>query len=219
MEIYKNTARILGVLFLIPLLSYGIGNGLITLITDKQNYLKTIVANQNLLNTGAFLMLINSVTVVMIGICFYPILAYKNKSIALVYLITRISEGILLIVGIVCLWLLLSVGQLAEKIAIAQQTYFADAGTLLIRTNYLFYQIAMLMLGLGSMCFCAVLYQTKLVPRWLSVWGVSGYFLLVIGAVGELSGYSIGILLAMPGGLFEVCIALWLIIKGFRKVE
>lgn len=215
MEIYRNTSRITGVLLLIPLLSYGIGNGLITSITDKQNYLYTIITNQTQIRTGAFLMLINSVTVVMIGIYFYPILAHKNKIMALVYLISRITEGILLIIGIVCLWLLINVG----KINVTEQTYPETISTLLIKANYLFYQIAMLILGLGSICFCIILYQTKLIARWLSVWGVLGYFLLVIGAVGELSGYSIGILLAMPGGLFEVCIALWLIIKGFYTVE
>ncbi|MFD2519502.1 DUF4386 domain-containing protein [Emticicia soli] len=217
MEIYKNTARIIGVLFLIPLLSYGIGNGLITSIIEKENYLQIITGNQAQIGTGALLMLINSVTVAVIGICFYPILAHKNKSIALVYLITRIVEGILLIAGIVCLWLLLSAGQLAEKTVIAQQTYFALTGTLLIKANYLFYQIAMLILGLGSICFCAVLYQTKLIARWLSVWGILGYFLLFVGALGELSGYNIGILLAMPGGLFEVGFAVWLLTKGFYK--
>jgi len=202
---------------MIPLLSYGIGNGLITSIIEKENYLQIITGNQALICTGAFLMLINSVTVAVIGICFYPILAHKNKSIAIVYLITRIVEGILLIASIICLWLLLNVGQLTAQTAITQQAYLAHTGTLLIKANYLFYQIAMLILGLGSICFCAVLYQTKPVPRWLSVWGILGYFLLFVGAVVELSGYSIGILLAMPGGLFEVGFALWLLTKGFYK--
>lgn len=215
MKIYRTTARIIGVLFLIPLLSYSIGNGLIMSIIEQQNYLMAIAMNQAQIRTGAFLMLINSVTVAMIGICFYPILAHKNKTMALVYLISRITEGILLIIGIVCLWLLIQV----SAIDTSAQAYTQPLSTLLVKANDLFYQIAMLMLGLGSMCFCIVLYQTKPIPRWLSVWGFSGYFLLVIGAVGELSGYSIGILLALPGGLFEVGFALWLIIKGFRKVE
>lgn len=215
MKIYRTTARIIGVLFLIPLLSYSMGNGLIMSIIEQQNYLMAIAMNQAQIRTGAFLMLINSLTVAMIGICFYPILAHKNKTMALVYLISRITEGILLIIGIVCLWLLIQV----SAIDTSAQAFTQPLSTLLIKANDLFYQIAMLMLGLGSMCFCIVLYQTKLIPRWLSVWGFSGYFLLVIGAVGELSGYSIGILLALPGGLFEVGFVLWLIIKGLHKVE
>lgn len=215
MKIYRTTARIIGFLFLIPLLSYSIGNGLIMSIIEQQNYLMAIAMNQAQIRTGAFLMLINSLTVAMIGICFYPILARKNKTMALVYLISRITEGILLIIGIVCLWLLIQV----SAIDTSAQAFTQPLSTLLVKANDLFYQIAMLMLGLGSMCFCIVLYQTKLIPRWLSVWGFSGYFLLVIGAVGELSGYSIGILLALPGGLFEVGFVLWLIIKGLHKVE
>jgi hypothetical protein len=73
----------------------------------------------------------------------------------------------------------------------------------------------MIALGTGSVFFCLLLYRARLIPRWSAAWGMAGYAFLAIGAVLELFGLPVGVLLSLPGGLFELFLGLLLIVKGF----
>ena len=47
---------------------------------------------------------------------------------------------------------------------------------------------------------CYLLYQSKLVPRPMSVWGFIGYIIFISGTISALFGYSVDVLLDIPGG-------------------
>jgi hypothetical protein len=55
-----------------------------------------------------------------------------------------------------------------------------------------------------------------LVPRWLAVWGVLGYAIILCGMVSAVLGSGLGDLSSLPGGLWEVFMGVWLIAKGFN---
>jgi hypothetical protein len=60
--------------------------------------------------------------------------------------------------------------------------------------------------------------QSKLVPKFLSVWGLIGYAIFFLGAVLEILGFKgVGLVLCIPGGLFEIFLAGWLIVKGLKN--
>jgi hypothetical protein len=60
------------------------------------------------------------------------------------------------------------------------------------------------------------LYQSELVPRWLSVWGLVGGALILAMGLLRLFGYPV-IFLAIPIILNELVLAIWLIVKGFNS--
>jgi hypothetical protein len=62
---------------------------------------------------------------------------------------------------------------------------------------------------------CATLYRAMLIPRPLAVWGLVGYAILFCGMVSEAMGSGLGLASAIPGGLWEAFIGVWLIVKGF----
>ena len=75
----------------------------------------------------------------------------------------------------------------------------------------------------GGLMICALFNQTRLVPRWLSGWGLAGRVLYIVGNVlamfGPLHtppsiGEGVGLLL-IPTALQEMVFAVWLIVKGF----
>ena len=46
-------------------------------------------------------------------------------------------------------------------------------------------------------------------------WGFVGYALHLTGAAAEIFGAPISLVLLIPGGIFEVTLAIWLLVKGF----
>ena len=87
-----------------------------------------------------------------------------------------------------------------------------------IHANSVFYNVAEAGLGIGSLFFCALLFRTKLVPRFLAVWGFIGYACFAVGKLLELFGVAgAGLVGAIPGGLFELTFGIWLIARGFAS--
>ncbi len=78
--------------------------------------------------------------------------------------------------------------------------------------------------GLGCLTLNTVLYRSRLVPRWLSAWGLIGATgVLIYGSLGVF-GVSGGLgspymLLAMPLAFQEMVFAGWLIVRGLQPDE
>lgn len=191
----RRTARIVGALVLAGYLTYGVGNLVATGIVrsdDRSNSTALFV-------TGAGLMLLNSAIVIGIGVLMFPILRAHNKAIAAGYLGTRIFEGVGLAIGVVCL-------------IVITGSFHA------IHANTVFYDAGEAGLGIGSLFFCALLFRTGLVPRFLAAWGFIGYACFAGGDLLDLFGLAGAAFVgAIPGGLFELTFAIWLIARGFAS--
>jgi hypothetical protein len=68
---------------------------------------------------------------------------------------------------------------------------------------------------LGALMFYVLLYQSRLVPRWLSSWGLVGAALYIVAPLGSMFELSLGFFMA-PLALQEIVMAVWLIAKGFN---
>jgi Domain of unknown function (DUF4386) len=209
-------SRLIGALFLAAFALYGVGFGLVTSVVSAIDFLLTISAQQATLALGAFLMLLNSVVVVGLGALFFPIIESHGRRTALVYLASRIVEAVLLAIGVLCLLMLLPLGQYAREASGASMAWPTALGSLLTHANNMAFQIAMMSLGLASLFLCVLLFRTRLIPRFLAVWGCIGYALFLGGAIAEIFGMNIGVMLSIPGGLFEVAVGFWLLVKGFQ---
>ena len=137
---------------------------------------------------------INSAAVVSIAVLLFPILRRYSEGMALGYAGSRIIESVLLLVGALSALLLLT-----------------------LRWHDLTFQMAMIALGAGSLLLCYILYTAKLVPRAISVLGFVGYIALFVYALSEILGLNIGLVLFIPGAIFEIVFPLWLIVKGFNE--
>jgi hypothetical protein len=211
-------SRLIGALFLLGFLSYGVGFALVTSVTGATDFLAAISAHKNLqtiLTIGAFLMLLNSVVDVGKGVLFFPILEHHGKRTALAYLAAMIVEVVLLAVGVLALLMIIPIAQQGVDAGQAGVGWAKALGSLAVQSNTMAYQIAEMVLGLGAIFLCALLFRTRLIPRFLAMWGVIGYVLLAAGAIAEIFAIHIGLALSIPGGLFEVALGFWLLIKGF----
>ncbi|MBB4914264.1 DUF4386 domain-containing protein [Streptosporangium saharense] len=194
----RTTGRAVGALFLLAFVVYMTGNALAG---------SGEAADQARTGAGALLMLANSAAVAGIGVLMFPVLRRHHELSAHVYLVSRVVEAVMLAVGVVFLLLLIPLARDAS--ALPSLASVARQG------NLYAYQIAMISLGLGSLMFCRVLFQARLVPRFMAIWGMVGYAVFATGAILEVLGYGVGVTLSIPGGLFEVALGVLLVAKGF----
>ena len=158
-----------------------------------------------------------------IAISLYPILKKYNEGLALGAVGFRLIEGVLDIVALIGLLLLLTLSQEFVKAGAPNSSYFQTLGVLLLAGYHLVGNVgSLLAFCLGALMYYYIFYQTKLVPRWLSVWGLVGATLLVVAAtlvmfnlIGPLS--TVQVVLALPLAVQEMVLAVWLIVKGFNS--
>lgn len=210
--------RVLGLLFILPFFAYGIGSAVTGSLLEGTDPLSQVIEHRPRYVAGALLLLLNSATVVGIGVLFFPIGRRHHASIALAYICTRVVEALLLTVGVLFLLSILHLGEGAQGLGASRTQELLTLTTLLARGNFWAYQLAMLVLGAGSMWFCVLLFRSGLAPSSLALLGVAGYALLALGCVLELLGLRVGTILALPGGLFELGLGGWLMAKGFRPI-
>ena len=216
MDSRKASARLIGALYLAGFVTYGVGSLLVTHVLHAPALVSTISAHHTTLALGAFLILLNSVTVVGLAVVFFPILQNHARRSALVYLAALISEAVLFAVGTLGVLMVIPLTRHGADAGVASVVGAKALGSLATQWNNLAYQIAEISLGFGGMFLCAVLFRVRLVPRFLAGWGFIGYAILLAGMIAELFSIHIGTALSIPGGAFEVTLACWLIVKGFR---
>ena len=221
MKTFKANAVTIGALFIFTTL-VGMIDAYFVAPALKQPVTGILHLDSNLL-LGAFSVLIMAVGIVFIAIAFFQVVKRQSETIALTYLSLRIVECLLLVVGTICYLYIMALSRSSEKMPFTSDYPLAIAMALKIK--YVGFQIAMMVLGFGSLFLCYSLYKSQVVPAFLSVWGGIGYLLLLTSAVLDICGVidttnGLGSLLYIPGGLWEMLVfPLWLFIKGFNVVE
>jgi len=217
MKTYKINAVIIGALFIFTTLVGMIDAYVVAPIF--KNTITNILQVDDKLLLGAFSVLIMAVGIVFIAIAFFPVIKKHSESIALTYVILRAIECLLLIVGAICYLYIIALDKYYTTETVSN---YAIAIILAIKVKYYGFQLAMIILGFGSLFLCYSLYKSRLVPRFLSIWGAIGYASLLLSAVLDICGVidttnGLGSVLYIPGGLWELIVfPLWLFIKGFK---
>lgn len=205
MKIYRKQAVTIGILFLVAMGSYMIGSELV--ISSLNNMSNFVDINKNLLQIGIVLEFINSAAVVAIAALLHPILKTYDETASVIYVASRAIEAVLLLICSACALLL----------TLASPQAVQSIGTQLLAMRELLFQIAMITLGAGSIFMCRVFFNARLIPRHLAAIGIIGYIALTFSGFLGLFGYTqFGMMLFVPGALFEVAFPLWLFWKGFR---
>jgi hypothetical protein len=76
--------------------------------------------------------------------------------------------------------------------------------------------------GIAAFIYYAIFYGTRLLPRWLSVWGLVGISLMIVSVLSGLLSLMdpsspILFLFNMPILVQELVLAVWLIVKGYAS--
>lgn len=206
-------SRLIGSLFIAGFITYGAGAVLTTSVTGETDRLAAVSAHQFALALGAVLILANTAVDLGKAVMIFPLLSGYSRRVALTYLVTMVFEVTLLAIG--ALFLLMLVPLSDSSAAATSSTWAPTLANLAVDGNDLAYQIAQAALGYGAIFVCVLLLRTRLIPPILAGLGVVGYAFHAMGATAELFGLHISLFMLIPGGVFELTFAVWLLVKGF----
>jgi hypothetical protein len=216
-QTYRETAIAVGILFVIATVAALLSTAL-TSALDAQNYLTRVAAQGDQVIAAALLLIAGGISAVLIAALLFPVLKRSGEGIALGYLGVRILEAVTLFVDVVALLLLVTLGRDSVHAGVHAAADVTMLGALLQAAHHWAFPLNPVVSGLGALLLYSLLYRSRLVPRWLSVWGLAAAALVF--AFGLLRMYGGGsLVLALPIGVQEMVLAGWLIAKGFSTPE
>ena len=222
MDSNRKTAIAAGVLFIVATVA-SIASVPFLSSTTASDYLTSISANQNQVLVGALLSFIAALASASIAISLYPVLKRYSQGLALGAVGFRLIEGVFYIVGIVFTISLVSLSQEFVKAGAPSSSYFQTVGTVLLAGHdWASFVGSAMAFGIGAMLYYIIFYRTKLIPRWLSIWGLVGVTLSMVSTMlvmfHVISPFStVQLILNLPFiAVQEMVLAVWLIVKGFN---
>jgi|SRR5215211_4466076 len=217
MNIYRTTAKIVGVLFLAGMV-IGIGGNVLNLsILGAPDPLSNVSANSMLVAVAAFAWLLTVIGDAAHGVLMFPILKQQHSErIAIGYLAARIVDAVF--IAVMVLFILLQIPLASEYVRAggSDASFLQALSTMFVEVNLYAYHIAIFTLGIAGLLLCYTFYRANLVPRLVAIWGLVGYAIILCGSALEVLGFNLQTIHAIPGGLWEVFIGVWLIVKGFN---
>lgn len=217
MNTTRKIAVITGVIFIIATVINLIAAVLTPVSTDT-DYLTWLSAHPNQVAGGALLYLISFFASGGIAIAMYPVLKEKNSGLALGAVVFRALEAAFYLVGLVSLLSLLTLSQQFTTAGASDRTTLQTIANLLVSIRDHAGLMAVFAFCLGAFLYYYLFFQSRLIPRWLSGFGIIAIALMLTACVLALfSGNRITsyIPLAFPIFLQEMVLAVWLIVKGF----
>jgi hypothetical protein len=214
----RKTAGFVGALFLTAMVASLLGGGLVESVIAVPHHLVTL-ENETLLIAGMLLELLNAIAVVGIASLMFPIMKRHNETMAVGYLGFRLVEAIFCSMIVIAPLSLMTLSREYLKAGISD-IQFQAAGILAVAERASVANLLILVFFcLGAFLLYTLLYQTKLLPRFISVWGlVAVVSVLVINLLSlklEI-GMGISMIFALPIILNEIFMGIWLIAKGFN---
>lgn len=208
----RTVARVVGALFVVASAT-AIAGGALLLPVDESASLAEIAAADVRVVSGVLLELVLVWSVVAIAVLLFPILRRRDEALAAAYIGARTLESVLLLAAAVSALVVLALSQDASADAAA------GVPVLTAVREWTYVLGSMLALGVGALVLYSVLLRARLVPSWLSVWGLAGATLIAVRGVLEMYGVEFSAVaqgaFAAPIATNEMVLAVWLIAKGF----
>jgi len=207
----RKTASTVGALFLVAMVASLVGGGLVESVISAPEPFTAVSENETLLVVGVLLELVNAIAVVGIGALMFAVLKQHNETQAVGYLSLRIVEAVFCSLIVVSPLSLIRLGQnqpqASAALSIAER---ASVSGLLVPVFF----------SLGALLLYSSMYQSKLLPRFIPVWGLAAAVLILtlnlLSVFGLELGMGISMIFALPIIVNEIFMGIWLIAKGFN---
>ena len=217
MKTHRTIARIVGVCFLFSNVTFILGAiAFIEPMLNDPLYLTLFASNRFQVILGVILELMNGIAYMGIAVLMYQVLRKRFVSGALWYVAFRGIEFVMQVIADMSPMSLLTLSEAFVNSGAAEISSFNAAGTILLAQRYWAFQMVTVSLVLGALMFYTMLYKSKLIPRFISIWGLVGAAVVLVNALFDWFGVSLpnlGVLMLLN----ELFLGIWLITKGFNS--
>ena len=219
MKSIKNTGRIVGVL-LFSLMAVGIPSvlfrGLSVSLAESPDFLNHIYENATSMRFSMLLDILANSLWLIIAILVFPLVkAYKNSlalwivGIWLVQLATLVSSNITHLT-------LLSLSDEFVKSEVLDKAHYNTLGLSMIQEYFWAHFMCLILFAAATFVFYYFLFKSKLIPRFLSVWGMLAISLVFVASWLNIFDVDVSFHFYSQNGLFMIVLMGWLIAKGFN---
>lgn len=221
MKTYRGNAIAVGVLLLACSVASLLSAVPLGSTLDGDDYLQKLASADNRVIVTALIEFLWAATGAGVAIALYPVIRHHTRAVALGAVAGRVVEAVFILVGTLSLLVLLSVSQQSPADPSAASAYQATADAWLAVRDWTFGFLVLLAFLSGAFMYYYVLYAARLIPRWLSGWGLAAVALAVVATIYAASTQDFGFTtlntaLNIPILLQELGLAVWLIAKGFN---
>jgi hypothetical protein len=221
MNAVNKTSRVLGVAFLLQFVtSFSSGAFLRSAWLVPENISETMLKIANnpwLMRATILLDMLTALGVIFLGAMLFLTLRKQNEKMALTALGFYILEAALLAVSRAEAFSLLRISQ---EYAAAASPILQTMGQVAFESmDFVGSTLHMLAFCLGGILFYILLYQSGVVPRALSLWGLIATFPMLVGTLTQIFGYSIPFFFYLPYVPFELVIGVWVLVKGIKDEQ
>lgn len=223
MNTSRRTATIVGILYIIGTVSGILSLSLTQSILSDPGYLSKIAANEVQVVIGILFWLVMCFVLSIVPVMLYPILKNDHPALAMGYVVFR--GALETIVGIIMATSQLLLILISEQYAAAGTSDASGLqvlGAFILRSYNAINPLLIMTFSLGALMLYFMFYRSRLVPRWLSVWGFVAIIMhfatafLTLFHVVRPDDMSTLFTINFPIFLQEMVMAIWLIAKGFN---
>ncbi len=225
MKSHRKTAVLVGILFIIGTVS-GILSGVVTVpLRTGAGYPLNVDAGETQWIAGTLLVLLMGLALAMVPVLLYPIFRKHSEILAFGSVLFRgVFEAICEMLLVISMFLLLTVSELYGKSGAGDASNLQTLGSVLIGAGEWIQMIGGIVFSVGTLMIFMMFFETRLIPRWLSGWGVLGAVLYFTANIVSIFGplhiaplieSGVGQLM-IPTAMQEMVFAVWMIVKGFN---
>jgi len=219
MNTHRKTAIVAGLLFILAtVVSVTAMIAMLDPVLNSPDRLDQIVEQREWFVTGILLEMINNGAVIALGVVLFPILRCYSVVLAFAYVALRLAEALFIAIGDLALLSLVSLADNHGAAASANAEIVAHTADMLVSVvDWTLILGPGLFLAANAAILNYILWRTSLIPAVLTLWGMIGAALLLVGDIAVMYGFADNVLyFAALFAVQEMALALWLIAKGFN---
>ena len=218
MNTNRKIARTVGILFIIGTIAGMLSYAFILPVLNAPDYLVKLAESKWRVFGGVLLVLTMGISLSSMTVVLYPVLKKYNETLAMGALVFRGVLELASYFGTMISWsLLLTLSKEYVSAGTPAVSSFPLIGTMLFDLSDQIGNMAgTIVFSIGALFVYYIFYKTKLIPTWLSLWGILGAILYLSTGILFIVGFNFMFLQAVLG-VQEMVMAVWLIVKGFNS--
>ena len=181
------------------------------------DFLTATSDNQNAIIASTLLGLLNGVITIIIAVLMLPVFKQYNFSLSFLYLSFTIVYFVMIAIDNVSTLSILELSIGHSKHEEVNDETFGIISELLYQKHWWTHYMSLLSSCFYMFTFYLLFYQSKLIPRILSLGGLIAVSMMFIEILSSIFGQSIGMILMLPLGIVQLSLAVWLLIKGINQ--